>query len=82
MNKRVVFYKNHIEWVKDIYGHCVFQYGVQSYPTTVLYNQSVPHHFHGHHTAQHIVQFLQVYNSSMLYQNTAITNHDKKHVGH
>ncbi|XP_067687759.1 dnaJ homolog subfamily C member 10-like [Haliotis asinina] len=34
-------------------------YNIRSYPTTILYNQSRPHQFHGHHTADSIVEFLQ-----------------------
>lgn len=36
------------------------QFGVRSYPTTILFNHSVPHNFHGQHTAQEISDFVQV----------------------
>lgn len=39
---------------------CYFQYNVRSYPTTILYNQSVPHHYHGHHNVHAMVEFIQV----------------------
>jgi DnaJ family protein C protein 10 len=34
-------------------------YNVRSYPTTILYNQTVAHQFHGHHSVSAIVEFLQ-----------------------
>ena len=36
------------------------QYNIGSYPTTIFYNQSVPHHYRGHHTANGLVEFMQV----------------------
>lgn len=49
-----------------------FQYQVQSYPTTVLYNQTVPHRFHGHHHVRDIVEFLQVIFSALCPQLSLI----------
>ena len=37
-----------------------FQYNIRSYPTTVFYNQSVPHSFSGYHTADDLVEFVLV----------------------
>ena len=37
-----------------------FQYNIRSYPTTIFYNHTVPHQFHGHHKASAIVEFLEV----------------------
>ncbi|XP_041374271.1 dnaJ homolog subfamily C member 10-like [Gigantopelta aegis] len=34
-------------------------YNIHSYPTTIMYNQSTPHHYQGHHSADHIVEFLK-----------------------
>jgi DnaJ family protein C protein 10 len=34
------------------------QYGVQSYPTTILFNNSMPHNYHGQHTADDIADFI------------------------
>ena len=36
------------------------QYNVHSYPTTIFYNQSTPHQFHGHHNVHSIIEFLHV----------------------
>lgn len=35
------------------------KYKIRSYPTTVLYNQTVPHHYHGSHTAGGLEDFIQ-----------------------
>ena len=37
-----------------------FQYNIRSYPTTILYNNSIPHQFTGHHTAADLVEFIEV----------------------
>ena len=37
-----------------------FQYNIRSYPTTILYNNSIPHQFTGHHTADDLVEFIEV----------------------
>ena len=37
------------------------QYGVRSYPTTILFNNSVPNPYHGHHTANDMGDFIEVY---------------------
>lgn len=34
-------------------------YNIRSYPTTILYNNSKPHQYNGHHSAAHIVEFIQ-----------------------
>ncbi|KAH3752172.1 dnaJ homolog subfamily C member 10-like [Dreissena polymorpha] len=34
-------------------------YNVRSYPTTILYNQSIPHQYHGHHNVHAMVEFIQ-----------------------
>ncbi|CAF4611395.1 unnamed protein product, partial [Rotaria magnacalcarata] len=34
------------------------QSGINSYPTTILYNQSVQHNFHGQHQEQAIINFI------------------------
>ncbi|KAJ8320691.1 hypothetical protein KUTeg_002278 [Tegillarca granosa] len=34
-------------------------YNIRSYPTTILYNRSVPHQYHGHHSASNMVEFIQ-----------------------
>ena len=36
------------------------QYNIRSYPTTILYNNSIPHQFTGHHTAADLVEFVEV----------------------
>ena len=38
----------------------IFQYNIRSYPTTILYNNSLPHQFTGHHTAADLVEFIEV----------------------
>ena len=38
----------------------IFQYNIRSYPTTILYNNSIPHQFTGHHTAADLVEFVEV----------------------
>lgn len=35
------------------------RFGVRSYPTTILFNQSVPHNYLGHHLAEDIGDFVQ-----------------------
>ncbi|KAG8198254.1 hypothetical protein JTE90_021511 [Oedothorax gibbosus] len=35
------------------------QYKINSYPTAILYNQSVPHKFHGSHSQQQLEEFLE-----------------------
>ena len=42
----------------------IFQYNIRSYPTTILYNNSIPHQFTGHHTAADLVEFVEVSKSS------------------
>lgn len=39
---------------------CMFQYNVRSYPTTIFYNQTVPHQFSGHHSASALIEFIKV----------------------
>ncbi|KAL3855342.1 hypothetical protein ACJMK2_014558 [Sinanodonta woodiana] len=34
-------------------------HNIHSYPTTILYNQTVPHQFHGHHNVHSIIEFIQ-----------------------
>ncbi|KAK2560566.1 DnaJ-like protein subfamily C member 10 [Acropora cervicornis] len=34
-------------------------YNIRSYPTTILYNNSIPHQFTGHHTAADLVEFVE-----------------------
>ena len=36
------------------------QFGIRSYPTTILYNGTSPHNFHGQHSANDINDFIQV----------------------
>ena len=45
----------------------LLQYNIRSYPTTILYNQSVPHQFQGHHNAESITEFIQVRPLTSLY---------------
>ncbi|XP_076340321.1 dnaJ homolog subfamily C member 10-like [Tachypleus tridentatus] len=42
-----------------IHGHLCSKYNIRSYPTTILYNHSIPHQFHGSHSAKDIVDFVQ-----------------------
>ncbi|GAB1598037.1 dnaJ homolog subfamily C member 10-like [Argonauta hians] len=35
------------------------QYNIRSYPTTIFYNKSIPHHYHGQHRAQDIIDFVE-----------------------
>ncbi|XP_035828946.1 dnaJ homolog subfamily C member 10 [Aplysia californica] len=35
------------------------KYNIHSYPTTIFYNASVPHQYHGHHTAKHLLEFIE-----------------------
>lgn len=35
------------------------RFNIRQYPTTVLYNQSVPHEYMGYHTASEIVDFVK-----------------------
>ncbi|XP_076088842.1 dnaJ homolog subfamily C member 10-like [Mytilus galloprovincialis] len=34
-------------------------YNIRSYPTTILYNSTKPHQYSGHHSAEHILEFIQ-----------------------
>ncbi|ESN95836.1 hypothetical protein HELRODRAFT_102482 [Helobdella robusta] len=42
-----------------VHATLCMNYNVHSYPTTILYNLTKPHHYHGHHSASEIVQFIQ-----------------------
>ncbi|KAK7501374.1 hypothetical protein BaRGS_00007499 [Batillaria attramentaria] len=42
-----------------VHGHLCSNYNVRSYPTTVFYNQTVPHEFNGHHTAVAMIEFIK-----------------------
>ncbi len=35
------------------------QYNIRSYPTTVFFNESKPHHYQGHHLAEDLADFVQ-----------------------
>ncbi|CAH1790318.1 unnamed protein product [Owenia fusiformis] len=35
------------------------KYNIRSYPTTILFNQSVPHQYHGHHSVNGIKEFIE-----------------------
>lgn len=34
-------------------------YGIRSYPTTIFYNHTIPHQYHGQHSVNTIVEFIQ-----------------------
>ncbi|KAK0067173.1 dnaJ subfamily C member 10 [Biomphalaria pfeifferi] len=34
-------------------------YNIRSYPTTILYNQSIPHQYHGQHTVKNLLEFIE-----------------------
>ena len=36
------------------------QYNIQAYPTTVVFNQSNVHEYEGHHSAEQILEFIEV----------------------
>lgn len=36
------------------------QYNIQAYPTTVVFNQSNIHEYEGHHSAEQILEFIEV----------------------
>lgn len=42
-----------------IHGSLCRTYNVRSYPTTILYNHSVPHQYQGHHNVHSLVEFIQ-----------------------
>ncbi|XP_048776636.2 dnaJ homolog subfamily C member 10-like [Ostrea edulis] len=42
-----------------IHGDLCQTYNIRSYPTTIFYNQSIPHQYHGHHDSFHILEFIQ-----------------------
>lgn len=42
-----------------VHGNLCSQMHIHSYPTTIFYNQSVPHQFHGDRTAHGLVEFVQ-----------------------
>ncbi|KAL4217269.1 DnaJ subfamily C member 10 [Mactra antiquata] len=42
-----------------IHGELCRLYNVRSYPTTILYNQSVPHQYHGHHNSMAMMEFIE-----------------------
>jgi DnaJ homolog subfamily C member 10 len=35
------------------------QYNVRSYPTTILFNKTVPHQYHGRHSSEDLSDFIQ-----------------------
>lgn len=41
-----------------VYGSICNQYNIRSYPTTVFFNMSKPHFYHGHHTADGLSEFV------------------------
>ena len=41
-----------------IYGSICNQFNIRSYPTTVFFNMSKPHYYHGHHTADDLSEFV------------------------
>ena len=56
--------------LNDLYGietgvKCVnsssSQYNIQAYPTTVVFNQSSIHEYEGHHSAEQILEFIEVF---------------------
>lgn len=42
-----------------IHSNLCHMYNIRSYPTTILYNNSLPHQFTGHHTAADLVEFIE-----------------------
>lgn len=42
-----------------IHSNLCHTYNIRSYPTTILYNNSIPHQFNGHHTAADLVEFIE-----------------------
>jgi len=42
-----------------IHSNLCNMYNIRSYPTTILYNNSIPHQFTGHHTAADLVEFIE-----------------------
>lgn len=42
-----------------IHGDLCKKYGIRSYPTTMLYNKTVPQQYHGHHTSHYIAEFIE-----------------------
>lgn len=35
------------------------RFNIHQYPTTILYNHSIPHQYYGYHTAAEIVEFIK-----------------------
>lgn len=42
-----------------VHGNLCSSYNVRSYPTTIFYNQTVPHEFSGQHNAHAMVEFIK-----------------------
>ncbi|XP_018025589.1 dnaJ homolog subfamily C member 10-like [Hyalella azteca] len=42
-----------------VHGSLCSRFNVRSYPTTILYNGSVPHQYSGHHNPHNIVEFVK-----------------------
>ncbi|XP_048578142.1 dnaJ homolog subfamily C member 10 isoform X2 [Nematostella vectensis] len=42
-----------------VHSQLCHQYNIRSYPTTILYNNSQPHQFIGHHNALDIIEFVE-----------------------
>ncbi|XP_065834380.1 dnaJ homolog subfamily C member 10-like [Oscarella lobularis] len=42
-----------------VHSHLCNKMNIRSYPTTIFYNQSQPHQFHGTHSAKSIVEFIE-----------------------
>ncbi|XP_036277335.1 dnaJ homolog subfamily C member 10 isoform X3 [Pipistrellus kuhlii] len=42
-------------WLVDFFA----PYNIQAYPTTVVFNQSNVHEYEGHHSAEHILEFIE-----------------------
>ncbi|KAK3756722.1 hypothetical protein RRG08_018446 [Elysia crispata] len=42
-----------------VHSHLCNMYNIRSYPTTIMYNQSIPHQFRGQHDMHSLIEFVQ-----------------------
>ena len=55
-----------------LHTHLCEQHNVRSYPTTILFNKTVPHQFHGRHSSEDLNDFI----SDILNPTVFILNRD------
>ncbi|KAB7503108.1 DnaJ-like protein subfamily C member 10 [Armadillidium nasatum] len=42
-----------------VHSSLCHRFNIHQYPTTIFYNKTVPHEYHGHHSASHLIDFVR-----------------------